>query len=442
MFGKTDHHEEPSAPPPPAGVSEIIFRVFDEKGRSRHNFVSRGDQDEDDSFQYLNDPDRAFYSHLISEALATRASTAVSFSYGKGRNKYLYVLPYERKWGKWRFACLQVTTARPDPDGGASQYVSALFENRVCLLLVDARDFVLAAGAKVPAPFGHAAEGLMGKNLSELFSPADLSMINSCSPDSNEAILSCVFYCLDGGRRDVEVKKYSAADGHSLFCVFDVTRPQFNEEITQISTRERRRIGQDLHDSIGQVLTGISLLSRSLANGLERDGSASSQDAAQISDLADDASNQIRQISRGLMPSDVVRRGLFASLLDLARVTTDSCGLLCEATLDESLEFPDGAVETHLFRIAQEAVNNAVRHSGASRIDILVEEDAGMPKLVNQDDGHWRNIMENAGGVGMKTMQYRASVINGRLNIQKNERGGTAVECRLEAEDLMETKVI
>ena len=442
MFGKPDHHEEPSAPPPPAGVSEIIFRVFDEKGRSRHDFVSRADPAEKDSFQYLNDPDRAFYSHLLTEALATRESTSVSFAYGKGRHKYLYVLPYERKWGKWRFACLQVTTARPDPDGAATQRVSALFEDRVCLLLVDARNFVRVASSKVPPPFGHAPEDLMGKNLSDLFSPADLAMINSCSPDSNEAILSCVFYGLDGGRRDVEVKKYSAADGNMLLCVFDVTRPQFNEEVTQISTRERRRIWQDLHDSIGQVLTGISLLSRSLANGLERDGSASSQDAAQISDLADDASNQIRQISRGLMPSDVVRRGLFASLLDLARVTTESCGLLCEATLDESVVFPDGAVETHLFRIAQEAVNNAVRHSGASRIDILVAEAEGMPKLVIQDDGRWRNILENAGGIGMKTMQYRATVINGHLNIQKNERGGTVVVCQLAAEDLLETKVM
>ncbi|MBT8042109.1 MAG: sensor histidine kinase, partial [Pontiella sp.] len=251
-----------------------------------------------------------------------------------------------------------------------------------------------------------------------------------------------VLRCLDGSHRDVELLKYSAADHCMLYAVCDVTRPQLNEEIAQVSTRERRRIGQDLHDSIGQLLTGISLLSRSLANNLRRDGNPGEEDAAQISELADDASNQIRQISRGLMPADIVERGFFASLRDLARITTDSCGIQCEVRLDETVDFNDGAVETHLFRIAQEAVNNAVRHADASQIEIVFSVENGRPQLQICDDGTWKKAADHMSGIGMKTMHYRASVIGGNLTVGAVEEGGTHVVCRLEAEELFETKVV
>jgi len=441
MFQKKSKRKKRDASPPPDGVSEIIFCIFDEKHHVHHEFHSKGaDTEERDFFKLLNDPLRAFDSSVLSEAVATRQPASLAFSYGEGRMKYLYVLPYERKWGNWRYACMQVATAAPNPDSAKPPCLSALSEDRVCLLLADAQGAIKSSSSKVPEAFGYTPDVLAGMELGDLFTAADLGVIGSCSADTNQSILSCVFHCLDGSRRDVEVKKYSAADHLSLYAVCDVTRPQFNEEITQVSTRERRRIGQDLHDSIGQLLTGISLLSRSLANSLARDDNPGNRDAAQISELADDASNQIRQISRGLMPSEIVHRGLLASLRELAKLTSDSCGIQCEALLDEAVVFADGAVETHLFRIAQEAVNNAVRHSGGSRVEIDVSETNGMPQLEIRDNGCWRNVMENRGGIGMKTMQYRASAINGQLNIGQMESGGTKVTCRLEMEELFETK--
>ena len=391
-------------------------------------------------FKLLNDPDRAFESCVLSEAVSSHRPVSISFSYGEGENKYLYVLPYERKKGQLRFVCMQVATGKTNPDPRNSSPTCALAEHQVCLLLADGEGLIQTASAKVPKEFGFTSDNLVGRHLSDLFAPADWSMISACLPDTNEPTLNCAFRCMDGAKRDVQVKTFSMPDGYTLYGICDATRPQLNEEITLINTRERRRIGQDLHDSIGQLLTGISLLSRSLANGLKRDGSSGGADAAQISELADDANNQIRQISRGLMPSDIVRHGLFASLQNLARTTTVSCGVICESQLDETVTFADRAVETHLLRIAQESVNNAVRHAGATRIDIIVSQVDGLPQLEIRDDGKWKGIEEDSGGIGMKTMQYRASAICGELQVGPVEQGGTAVVCRLEVDESLETR--
>ncbi|NNJ70067.1 MAG: hypothetical protein HKP10_02120, partial [Kiritimatiellales bacterium] len=310
MFRISSRSEVKPAPPPPAGVTEIIFCVFDEKNHVRHHFQAICPVDEEeDHFLLLNVPESAFDSCVLSEAVATRQPASIALSYGEGRRKYLNVLPYERKRGKWRYACLQISTEAPDPDSAITAWVRALAEERVCFLLVDAHNTIQSASAEVPEAFGHTSETLMGLNLSDLFSGLDLSMMDSCALDMNEPIPGFVLRCLDGSHRDVELLKYSAADHCMLYAVCDVTRPQLNEEIAQVSTRERRRIGQDLHDSIGQLLTGISLLSRSLAYFFIIYCNLGEEDAAQISELADDASNQIRQISRGLMPADIVERG-------------------------------------------------------------------------------------------------------------------------------------
>ncbi|MDF7799988.1 sensor histidine kinase [Pontiellaceae bacterium B1224] len=443
MFGKPRVVKEKEAPPPPDGVAEIALCVFDKKHRVKYAFRSRDHSVvSGDAFNVLRDPQKAFDNSVLAEAVASNTSALLTFTFGDGVAKYLSVLPYEHKPGKIYYACLQISVQKADDETGMPAYIRALREGRACLLIADAGKTIVSVSANIPEAFGYSRTALEGLQLSDLFGPADLNMISSCSPNTNESILSCSFSCQDQSRRDVEVKKYSTTDGYVLYTICDVTRAQLNEEIAAVTTRERRRIGQDLHDSIGQLLTGISLLSRSLANSLLREKALESDDAVQISELADDANNQIRQISRGLMPSDIVYRGLYPSLRDLAKMTSDSCGFQCAAIIDESIEFSDGAVETHLFRIAQEAVHNAVRHSGGSEIEIIISERNGLPQLEIKDNGSWRNIMENSGGIGMKTMQYRASAINGRLNIGQIAGGGTHVVCRLEAEEVQGTEVV
>ena len=437
MFGLSRTVAEKTEGPPPAGIAELIFCILDEKHRLHHllRFVDDGTPDSA-YFRFLNEPDKVLDNSIVSEAIATRKPASVSLAYGDNFRKYLYILPYERKRGKWRFACLQLCRELAEQNETADSRSCSLSEDRFFLLLCDAGQQIRSTSSRIPEGFGYSPENLIGMNLSDVFSPTDLKIIESCSADTNESIQSCSCFCLDGSRRDVEVRKYSAPDKYALYAVCDVTAPQLMEELSQIAPRERRRIGQDLHDSIGQLLTGISLLSRSLANSLKRDDHAGELDAAQISALADDASNQIRKISRGLMPSEIVEKGLFDSLRELARTTTNSCGLLCVARIDETVKFADGAVETHLYRIAQEAVNNAVRHAGASRIDIVVTEANGLPRLEIADNGTWKEAETNMNGLGMRTMEYRASAIGAHLRAGAHEQGGTRVVCLLEAEDL------
>lgn len=440
MFGKG--HSEDRASPPPPGVAEVVFCVVDEKNRVHHHFSSsRPAVPESDLFQFLDGSGQPLDSCVLRESLNTHLPASVSLSHGEGQRKYLYVLPYERKWGKWRFACMQVATLPPDPDSAESPCVCALAEERVCLVLVDSRHTIRSVSARVPETFGYAAENLMGMNLADLFTETDVAVLSACSTDTNESILSCIFQCLDGSRREVEIKKFSAPDKYTLYGICDVSSHHRVEEFAEVSARERRRIGQDLHDSIGQLLTGISLLSRSLANHLGRDGVVGEADAFQISELADLASNQIRQISRGLMPAEIVQHGLYECLRELARITAGSCALACETRIDESIEFSDVAVQTHLYRIAQEAVNNAVRHAQARRIDIVVSEVNGLPQLAVFDDGTWKEPSANMGGIGLKSMRYRASVIGGQLQVGPGEQGGTKVVCRLEIDESLATRV-
>lgn len=440
MFGIT--HNEIIVASPPEGISALIFCVVDEKFKMHHHFrACRIDEMDEDAFQFIETPVRLSENPILKDALRSRTAVSVALSFGARQRKYIYVLPYERKKGKWRFACLQVTTAVPNPDTAEQPCVCALAEDRMGLVLVDATHAIRSVSSRVPESFGYATEDLVGLNLQQLFQASDFKVLHACSADTNESILGCRFLCLDGSKREVEIKKFSATDKCTLYGICDVSPRQRMEDFAEVTARERRRIGQDLHDSIGQMVTGISLLSRSLSNSLMKSGHEGGNDASQISELADEASNQIRQISRGLMPSEIIQHGLYASLRKLARITTDTCGVVCEARLDESLKFPDVAVETHLYRIAQEAVNNAVRHAQAGLIEIVIGEINGLSQLDVLDDGQWIEPEVSAAGMGLKTMEYRASAIGAQLYIGPNPQGGTQVTCRLEIDESLATKV-
>ena len=422
----------------PVGMSGFEFFVFNDKLRIRHSFrVESSFMENTSSSESFGDD---FSESVLRQARESRKPTTVASVQGAGFRKYLYVLPYEQKREKWHTACVQIDLCPPASNLVFDPCVRALIEGRVCLMMVDSHNTILSTSPHVLGSVGYTPENLVGNNLSNLFTETEMQMILSCSADTFESMKSCIFHCLDGSRRDVEIKKFSVPDQLTLYAIFDVSPHRVNEELGEVTMRERRRIGQDLHDSIGQLMTGISLLSRSLANSLNREGHSSGADAVQISELADDASNQIRQISRGLMPTEIVQRGLYESLRELARITTESCGVECVAQVDESVSFGDGGIETHLYRIAQEAVTNAVRHANADRIQIIVSRENENPQLVISDNGTWKVPSEDLEGIGLKTMAYRAAVIDGHLTVGEDAEAGTKVVCRLEDDEDFEVR--
>lgn len=374
---------------------------------------------------------------LLAAEKTRRSSVSVMLS-GDGSRKYLYLLPYEYAPEKWYFACLRVHASPALSERMQSPSEYALEEGNICLLLVDLLNTIQMSCSYAERSFLGGSQALPGKKLSAVLSDGDLRRISSTPVDAGASVSDCVFSCIDGTRRDVEVKKFSMLGPFVLYIIFDISPPALDSG--SAATHERRRIGQDLHDSVGQLMTGMSLLSRSLANRLLREAHPSALDADQISNLADEASEQIRSISRGLMPSDIIQRGLFGSLRELAKTTTESCGVQCVSQIDESVCFGDGAVDTHLYRIAQEAVNNAVRHANADRIKIKLSINKGHPCLIISDDGVWNVPRGDLNGMGLKTMKYRATAIGAHLTVGKNDLGGTTVDCRVVDDEVLVTR--
>ena len=229
----------------------------------------------------------------------------------------------------------------------------------------------------------------------------------------------------------------SQVDHAQIFTgvIRDISRRRdLEKEILKVSENERRSIGQDLHDDLGQQLAGIWLLCASLKDHLVREGSAEVRNAAKITNLLKNALSLTRSLARGLHPVAVQAGGLVTALKELATRTRTTMRTDCRFICPESIVMDD-TVATHLYRIAQEAVTNAVKHTDTKSIDIelktspealtLSVEDAGKPKgtaLTHLEPKHQ--------GMGLRIMRYRADMIGGILDIKRNASGiGTTVVC-------------
>lgn len=211
----------------------------------------------------------------------------------------------------------------------------------------------------------------------------------------------------------------------------DITaRRRLEEQIVEISAREQRRIGQDLHDGLGQHLTGIELMTHTLEQTLAAGKRAEAEQAAKISKYVREAIRQSKTLARGLSPVELDRNGLMSALQELAGSTSDLCRIQCVFECPVPIQIDDNKVATQLYRIAQEAVNNAVKHGRARKISIRLAKDSEVrAKLAIRDDGAGFARDSSTAGMGLGIMQYRASVIGGVLDIQSELRKGTEVRC-------------
>ena len=220
----------------------------------------------------------------------------------------------------------------------------------------------------------------------------------------------------------------------------DVTESKRLERtILEISGREQRRIGQDLHDGLGQHLTGVAFMSKVLEQKLLDKKLPEAVEAAKIVALVNEAINKTRELSRGLLPVLSDARGLMNALERMALEVEDlfqvSCGFECEVPV----LIRDSHIATHLYHIAQEAVNNSVKHGRPGRIQIRLC--GGEQPLLQVDDdglggyGFWPASPGNQ-GMGLLIMSYRAKMIGGDLEIRSGPQGGTSVRCVFPARNL------
>jgi len=207
-------------------------------------------------------------------------------------------------------------------------------------------------------------------------------------------------------------------------------RKRLEKTILKISEREQRRIGQDLHDGLGQHLTGIAFMSKVLERKLSEKSLPDSSDAAKIVQLVNDAIRRTKELSRGLLPVVSEAHGLMSALRQRAGELEDLFQIRCHFECEEPVLVEDVNVATHLYHIAQEAVNNGIRHGKSRNIVICLSRRNGTGILTIQDDGDGfpRNPTSQP-GVGLSIMNYRANVVGGSLKVRPNEDRGITVTC-------------
>ncbi len=222
-----------------------------------------------------------------------------------------------------------------------------------------------------------------------------------------------------------ETTRYIIATG------IDITeRKNLEKAILDISAREQRRIGQDLHDGLGQHLTGIAFMAKVHEAKLAEQKRAETQDAAKIVKLVNEAIHKTRELARGLLPVVSDSHGLMSALQLWAAEVEDLFGVSCRFQCEAPVLIHDDAMATHLYHIAQEAVNNAIKHGAPRKVLIQLSAGQGRGTLLIKDDG--KGIAENLAntqGMGLHIMNYRAGVIGGTLEARRDTPSGTIVTC-------------
>lgn len=208
-------------------------------------------------------------------------------------------------------------------------------------------------------------------------------------------------------------------------------RKRLEKAILEISAEEQRRIGQDLHDGLGQHLTGIAFMSKVQEQKLAEKGLAEAADAARIVTLVNEAITKTRELAHGLLPVISDARGLISALRRWASEVEDLFDISCSFWIDEPVLIHDASVSTHLYRIAQEAVNNAIRHGQAKNILISLIPGNGYGTLRIENDG--TKLPEQPtgdSGLGMQIMKYRAGIIGGSLKVESGVSRGVTITCQ------------
>ena len=292
---------------------------------------------------------------------------------------------------------------------------------------------------------GFRQQELIDKSFYELVHPRDRPAVDAALRRSRSDVKFISFEtryrCHDGTYRLIawttpiaDSESGSDLDTKTVFAVGrDITEQRALERrLLKIADEEQRRIARDLHDGLGQELTGLAMMAESLALNLKDQHQSEFELANKISAQLD-ASRQLTQsLARGLRPIEIDSDGIESALAQLANRTDESYRLTCSFESQGNFETIDPDWATQLYRIAQEAVSNAIRHAKPTTIQIQLIETNGVLQLKIVDDGIGiKKLDQSQPGIGIKSMQYRSNVIGGELRVEPNTPHGTIVICNM-----------
>jgi PAS domain S-box-containing protein len=317
------------------------------------------------------------------------------------------------------------------------------------IITIDRRGIIASVNLATEKMFGYTGDELVGANVSILM-PSPYSDEHDDYIDryleTGDAHIVGIGREVAGKRKDGSTfpvdLAVSEVDHLDLFTgvIRDIgERKRLQRDVLAIAENEQRRIGQDLHDSTQQELAGLGMLAQTLLGNLPNEsGDVPNASAGRHRDLARKivdgltrAHREVQSISRGLVPMRLGSEGLMDALRELASRTDELDGVTCAFKCEQPVEVADSLTATHLYRIAQEALTNALKHARPEHILIALESDNGHPILLVADDGIGFDSSDESEGMGLKTMLYRASLIGANVNITPVKAGGTLVTCKV-----------
>ncbi len=235
----------------------------------------------------------------------------------------------------------------------------------------------------------------------------------------------------NGSKFDCETRIVLSSVDEVLAIVRDITeRKRLEKQILQIRDTERKRIGDELHDDLCQCLTGIALRSKVLEERLSGISSSDTKSAIEITNWINNAISKTRAIARGLHPIALELHGLQSALEEMISNTRKLYPIHCHLNYGKEVTLLKDEHAIHLYRIVQEALNNAIRHGHASNVWIEVIQNGKEISLAVKDDGVGiPDDIENTHGMGLQIMEYRSHIIHAKFDIRRNNDCGTLVTC-------------
>ncbi|HJT46097.1 MAG TPA: sensor histidine kinase [Chthoniobacterales bacterium] len=212
-------------------------------------------------------------------------------------------------------------------------------------------------------------------------------------------------------------------------------RERLDQEIAEVADRERRRLGQSLHDSVGQHLTGTALAAQVLREKLANRSATEVPDADKVVRYLEEGIDLTRNLARGFFSPELEADGLTVALQGLAENVSERFGVACSFRGDDVVRVRDSTTATQLYHIAQEATTNAVKHAHPKNINIELARNGQRLTLAVSDDGAgFPDKLPEPPGLGLRLMAHGAALIGGKFSVQRNRTGGTVVICKLSAD--------
>lgn len=229
--------------------------------------------------------------------------------------------------------------------------------------------------------------------------------------------------------KQVHEKTSKLTQSNRLLQTEITERKRIEAEIVEITLAEQKRFGSQLHDGLCQELTAILVFAKALTQKLQNDKTLELVELNKISDMLLNAVDQARDTARGLYPGELEGTSLMHSLEELCSMTT---GAKCSFHCLKPILIEDKNIATHLYRIVQEAISNAVKHGKAKNIQLNLSKKEDVITLSISDDGTGlAKGVKSYKGIGLKIMKYRAHMMNASFEMKTNSPSGLLLECKL-----------